>query len=242
MTEISQQVSVSRQPGSAFWFRWVVASIMAGVVGCVLAVIIAFATAGIGVFGMGGAVAAVLGTFQGRLLERSMPRRLRSPSNWGNPLLRTLFPEASNHEAFRPVWTAVTTWGGFIGSLLFLGSSIAMSFLLHTGSKYEISVITTLFGGLLGILYLARTQWGVLRWYIQAAAWWFPANVLGWCLGWLSAALLAGPWWWASFPTEDGNAVGIIAILFFPAVIWTMLIHSAITGCALIWLLRRSDA
>ena len=73
-----------------------------------------------------------------------------------------------------------------------------------------------LFGTVLGTL-----QWVVLRRYVTGAGWWVVASTLGWVLGGAATAIV-GP--------ARAEYVG-----------WAVLgaVYGVVTGCALVWLLRR---
>ena len=104
-------------------------------------------------------------------------------------VLRRVFPEIQ-----RRTWILATLAGAlaawFLGSLpssmmgLQSGAESASSEAMQEPSTLLMMVMAAGMGLVLGLV-LAFPQWRLLRKHTSGAAWWFPANSLGWALGML---------------------------------------------------------
>ena len=118
------------------------------------------------------------------------------------------------HVAGAGWWMAAGPVGALIGGVvIFAGAAVA-------GADAGWVVGTALFGPLVGVL-----QWLVLRRRVTRAGWWVAASAAGW--------VAAGP------------GVGLVAAVMGAALTanagWAALgiMYGAVTGCALVWLLRQ---
>jgi hypothetical protein len=119
---------------------------------------------------------------------------------------------------------SVGLWG--LASALGLGLAMGILGAVDTGENNAMAgvLITSVFGVASGIL-----QWLILRWKVPRAGWWLLASLLGSLVGFVAVPI-------AAFLGEDGNWG--LAILAFGLVFGAG--NGAITGAALVWLLRQS--
>ena len=105
------------------------------------------------------------------------------------------------------------------GAVIFLAENIGYSESLSFGALLRYAVVVALSGAVAGIL-----QWLVLRGKVSRAGWWVLASTVGWVLA--KTVSRAIPW------DETGD------INFMPLVV-TGAVLGAVTGGALVWLLRQ---
>jgi hypothetical protein len=116
-------------------------------------------------------------------------------------------------------WWVLTSAAGCYGIIqaMFLGfpESAEMSYVSLLG----LTVVVALGGAVTGIL-----QWLVLRRQVSRAGWWVLASTVGWGL----SVTVAGAFWWGVDISDAGWALVV-----------TGAVLGAVTGGALVWLLRQ---
>jgi hypothetical protein len=105
------------------------------------------------------------------------------------------------------------------GAVIFLADNIGYSESLSFGTLLRYAVFVALSGAVAGIL-----QWLVLRGKVSRAGWWVLASTVGWALAKTVSEVI--PWG----GTDDCSLV--------PQVV-SGVVLGAITGAALVWLLRQ---
>jgi hypothetical protein len=118
-------------------------------------------------------------------------------------------------------------WG--LASALGFGSAMGVLIVAGPGENDAMAgvvIVGSAFGVVSGIL-----QWLILRWKVARAGWWLVANILGSLVGAIAVPI-------AGAISETGNwglAVMTFGLLFGAG-------NGAITGAALVWLLRQSPS
>lgn len=87
---------------------------------------------------------------------------------------------------------------------------------------------------LFGVI-IAALQWPVLRREIPSVVPWVGANVIGWALGAFVSPLVLGLFVTADEPIQQTLSTAVIAGI-------TGLVAGAITGLALVWIVRKPEA
>ncbi len=112
-------------------------------------------------------------------------------------------------------WVLASAAAGYGILAGFIGYSESLSF----GTLLRFTGVVALGGAVTGIL-----QWLVLRSQVSRAGWWVLASTVGWALG--MAVSRAFPW-----GADDSDALGALVV--------TGAVLGAVTGGALVWLLRQ---
>ncbi len=112
-------------------------------------------------------------------------------------------------------WVLTSAAGGLIIPVAFEGLSESLSF----GALMSFTGVVAMGGAVAGTL-----QWLVLRGQVSRAGWWVLASTVGW--GLVGAVLGAFPW-------GVGDTDALVALAVTGAVL------GAVTGGALVWLLRQ---
>ena len=131
--------------------------------------------------------------------------------------------------ALRPYLTHSVDWivnGGVGWALGFALGLFAIQALAETGWGVLLGYL--LFGLIIGVL-----QWPVLRREIPNAVPWVAASVLGWALGTLASEWVLGAFFYGRQPPE------VIVVAVNVAVVG--LVAGAITGLALVWIVRKPE-
>jgi len=197
------------------WPRWIWLSTLGSMLGWFLATFIGFLTIFVGFLAAGGVVGLAVGWAQGRFLRNAGPARIDSVQ-----------------------WEKSTAWGGAAALLAypFMFSVPNEIFQIYRSSGGLTAM--ELLSALAGAAVLGTFQWRTLRKYLQSAAWWIPANLVGWGVGWYTAdtiitSLLSG------LPSPDGPAILASAFFLYVEVNMATVIANAVTGLVLLWLLRQ---
>ena len=105
------------------------------------------------------------------------------------------------------------------GTVIFLALTIGYSESLSFGTLLRYAVVMALSGAVVGIL-----QWLVLRGKVSRAGWWVLASTVGWGFGMTVSRVI--PW-----GGTDEDSLLPLAV--------TGAVMGAVTGAALVWLLRQ---
>lgn len=131
------------------------------------------------------------------------------------------------------VWVVVTAIAGLVAWLIGTKMSVVLAFAYFAGNSSNAATLlqgVVLLGAWIGAV-LGFAQWLVLEVRIRGAGWWIFANAVAWALGSLVAFLGAG--------TVSSDELSITALLAKALTgIATGSVIGAITGVALVWLLK----
>jgi hypothetical protein len=202
-------------PGWAFWRRWVVAVTAGEIVG--------FAAPSVA-----GAVAFLLDLPDAAMIAFVVPAggvegAVLGFAQW--LVLRGELPALSRAD-----WVRATAAAAMVAWAI--GASLGA----YGGSSDPNVVLLVVLGVPLAIVLLCSlgfAQWLVLRRHIDRAGWWVPANVVAWGVG-VTVAIAA------MSPMEEGDPAALLVALGVVAGALMGLVVSALTGGAMVWLLRRS--
>jgi hypothetical protein len=85
------------------------------------------------------------------------------------------------------------------------------------------------------LLSVGAAQWLVLRRFVERAGWWMPANAAAWAIG---VTLVIA----AMNPTTEDTPAAVVAAVSATSGLGMGAVVAAITGAALVWLLREGEA
>ena len=210
-----QSAAAVERRGWEVWLRWVIYTTLGYfIIGAVTIAVFQFTPVGLFLSPVAGTLGmVVVGLLQWTVLQRSI-RDMR----WLG-------------------WVLAAVLGQFVGAIMATIVAILLAPLIYTmlGDSGEILggpavqfgnllVAGTVLGTVIGFI-----QWLVLRRYLQAAAWWIPAMAVAMAI----TSVVSMPW-----PASVGIG-GLMAVPLTKGL--TGIIVGAITGIALVWLLRKKD-
>lgn len=224
------RIAIAHWPGTEAPARWAVANLVAGMLAWTLSALLILATGGIGALGAGTIAGFVIGSAQGRVLQRYV-RTTSPPPLWSE-------------------WMAASAAGATLGWLAMLLPR-ALGYIVRPPSGVLNSFdvwdrplvwITTfaIAGAAVGLFqgrFLPRGN--------QAAGAWILVNAIGWCAGGFLAVTIGESVYRSLAPEAfvagaNPERFGITEVVQFTVVGTVATVTaSLITGAALLWLLRQ---
>ena len=198
--------------GWGFWLGWVLASAVGMFVGSIIVLVILFLIYDLLEGLIGGAVAD-------DFFEIEWPGNLIGGIILGIGVGIPQWLVLRRRISGVSWWVLASAAAGIVVIFLFF-SFIDILEPLSFGSFLRYTGIAALGGAVIGIL-----QWFVLRGKVSRAGWWVLASTVGWALGMAVSEVI--PWG----GTDEDSLV--------PSVM-TGVVLGAVTGAALVWLLRQS--
>jgi len=215
-TQVREQAS-ARPAGWGLWGRWTLATAVGELAGFSVPAIAGAALASLGLPDLAMIlVAALCGVAEGAILGFAQSLALRQAIPGLPP----------RH------WVGATAVAAPIAWIM--GMTLGTQWERLAALPLVILIAGAAVLGLTVLLSIGVAQWVVLRQHVRHAGWWVPANALAWALG--LTACLAG-----MSLTAEGQPVALMAAIGIGSGLAMGLIVAALTGAALVWLLRSQE-
>lgn len=228
-TDEQLQPLTKRQPGIAIWFKWLLLNILGGIIGLTLSFLL-FVLLGLSVFWTKLTVPIpeewkpVAG-----IIASSTPFSLLIGLCIGHSQLAALYDYL---HTWKPLnWVQLSTAGSWLGfSATFLLVASVSQLAGHD------SIVTPVISAMVGGTILGSLQYINLRNNLQNALGWIPANTIAWSTSGFAWYALEDVLLYKGGADPFLSADILLEICVLPVVL--LAVFGAITGIALVWLLR----